>query len=140
MRIFLDANIIFSAIKSDGAVRKLLALLRGAGHELIANHYAMEEAIRNIRVKSDEEDWHNLEGTVIVLPVPHHLELPPDIDLVDKDRPVLASALWLKCDVLLTGDRTHFGHLYGTRVEGVTIHSPHSTAELLLIHWAKDRL
>jgi hypothetical protein len=30
MRIFLDANLFFSAAKSDGAVRRLLALVRQA--------------------------------------------------------------------------------------------------------------
>jgi hypothetical protein len=32
MRIFLDANVLFSAAKSDGTVRQLLALLIDAGH------------------------------------------------------------------------------------------------------------
>jgi hypothetical protein len=61
-------------------------------------------------------------------------ELPPDaIDLLpDKDRPVLASAMSLRCDVLVTGDRTHFGALYGKTVAGVTVHSPQSLAQALL--------
>ena len=33
MRVFLDANVLFSAAKSDGAVRELLRLLLQAGHE-----------------------------------------------------------------------------------------------------------
>ncbi len=32
----------------------------------------------------------------------------------------------------MTGDRTHFGALYGKAVAGVTIHSPRSLAEALL--------
>ena len=31
--MFLDANILFSAAKSDGAMRQLLELLVDAGHE-----------------------------------------------------------------------------------------------------------
>jgi hypothetical protein len=35
------------------------------------------------------------------------------------------------CDVLLTGDRTHFAHLYGQALHEVVVHSPRSLAESL---------
>jgi len=38
----------------------------------------------------------------------------------------------MRCEVLVTGDRTHFGRFYGRRMAGVAIHSPRSLAELLL--------
>jgi len=44
------------------------------------------------------------------------------------DANILRSAA--KTDV--TGDRTHFGALYGKTVAGVAIHSPRSLAEALL--------
>ena len=61
-------------------------------------------------------------------------QLPADAFklLPDKDRPVLAAAIRLGCDALVTGDRTHFGALYGRTIVGVTIHSPRSLAEALL--------
>jgi hypothetical protein len=40
------------------------------------------------------------------------------------DRPALAAAIRLGCEVLITGDKRHFGSLYGERVHGVAIHSP----------------
>ncbi len=52
--------------------------------------------------------------------------------LPEKDRPVLAAAIRLGCDVLVTGDRTRFGSGYGRTFGGVTIHSPRSLAEWLL--------
>ena len=52
--------------------------------------------------------------------------------LPEKDRPVLAAAARMRCEVLVTGDRTHFGRFYGRRMAGVAIHSPRSLAELLL--------
>ena len=52
--------------------------------------------------------------------------------LPEKDRPVLAAAIRLRCDALVTGDRTHFGKLYGVTIEGVAIHSPQSLAEAAL--------
>ena len=48
MRVFLDANILFSAAKSDGAVRELLRLLLDGGHECWADDYVVIEARRNL--------------------------------------------------------------------------------------------
>lgn len=52
--------------------------------------------------------------------------------LPDKDRPVLAAAIRLGCDALVTGDRMHFGAGYGRTFAGVTVHSPRSLAEQVL--------
>lgn len=49
--------------------------------------------------------------------------------LPEKDRTVLAAALRLRCDALVTGDRTHFGPGYGKSFGGVAIHSPRSLAD-----------
>ncbi|HSB21639.1 MAG TPA: hypothetical protein VLE94_00885, partial [Burkholderiaceae bacterium] len=59
--------------------------------------------------------------------------LPDDVAalLPDKDRPVLAAAARLRCDVLVTGDRTHFGALYATVVQGVMVVSPLGLAQAL---------
>lgn len=51
--------------------------------------------------------------------------------LPEARRPVLAAAIHLGCDTLVTGDRTHFGAPYGRAIRGVTIHSPRSLAEAL---------
>ena len=93
MRIFVDANVLFSAAKSDGAVRQLLIPLEKSGHECCVES----------------------------LPLPV------------KDRPVLAAAIHQSCGALVTSDRTHFGPLYGRTIPGVTIHSPRSIAEALLV-------
>jgi hypothetical protein len=54
--------------------------------------------------------------------------LPAEIapELPEKDRPVLAAAIHRECHALLTGDKTHFGPLYGRNLQGVTIYSPAS--------------
>jgi uncharacterized protein len=134
MRIFLDANILFSAAKSDGAVRELLARAHGGGHTLCADGYVVAEASRNIEAKGAEaiEALQALLARIEVAPFQAG-ELPRGAAalLPEKDRPVLAAALRLGCDVLVTGDRTHFGALYGRTVVGVKIHSPRSLAEEL---------
>lgn len=134
MRVYLDAKILFSAAKSDGAVRELLARLVRGGHLLVADAYVVEEARRNLARKGPSAlaMLEQLLGDV-ELALVRQLELPTRVAalLPEKDRPVLAAASRLGCDVLLTGDRTHFGDLYGKRVLGLVVHSPRSLAEAL---------
>lgn len=135
MRIFLDANILFSAAKSAGAVRQMLELLAGARHECWADGYVAEEARRNLAAKAPEglpvlEALLSRMQVAAAHPAPLAAEIAPQ--LAGKDRPVLAAAIRLGCDALVTGDRSHFGPLYGKKPGGVAIHSPRSLAELLL--------
>jgi hypothetical protein len=44
---------------------------------------------------------------------------------------VLAAAVRLRCDALVTGDRTHFGVLYGRSVLGMAVHAPRSLAQAI---------
>jgi len=135
MRIFLDANILFSAAKSDGAIRRLLALLSGAGHECYADTFVVEEARRNLALKAPGS-LPVLDRLLTRIQVAQVKASPAESEAVrslpEKDRPVLAAAIDLSCQALVTGDRTHFGALYGKTVGGVTIHSPRSLAEALL--------
>ena len=60
--------------------------------------------------------------------------------LLAKDQPVLAAAIRLRCDALVTGDRAHFAALYGRAVYGVAVHSPRSLADaqdLLRSGWCR---
>lgn len=136
MRIFLDANILFSAAKSDGAVRQLLAILLKADHECWADGYVIEEARRNLAAKTPD-GLRDLEALLARLHVaaaqPNPAALEATLAIPEKDRPVLAAAIRLKCDALMTGDRTHFGAFYGKALSGVAIHSPRSLAEALLV-------
>ena len=135
MRIFLDANILFSAAKSDGAVRRLLQLLLDAGHECWVDGYVTEEARRNLAAKAPGSDaaLHALLRRMKIAEL-HPSGLPDAAApaLAEKDRPVLAAAIRSHCEALVTGDRTHFGPFYGRTVGVVTIHSPRSLAEKLL--------
>lgn len=135
MRIFLDANVLFSAAKSDGLVRRLLDLLIEAGHECWADGFVAEEARRNLAAKFPD-GLSVLETLLSRLHTgPIHARdsaLEDGLPLPEKDRPVLAAAIRHGCEALVTGDRAHFGRLYGKALHGVTIHSPRSIAEALL--------
>ena len=135
MRIFLDANVLFSAGKSDGAVRQLIDLLIAAGHECVADAYVVEEARRNLAMKSAPQVaslTRLLQRLEVSRLHPQMPAAPALIALPEKDRPVLAAAIALGCAALVTGDRTHFGQFYGKELAGVRIHSPRSLAEALL--------
>jgi len=127
VRVFLDANILFSAARTDGTVRRILGLLSEAGHQSCVNAYVVGEARRNIAVKSPE----HVQALEKLLAGMVHLEFSPRVPareelqlLPEKDRPVLDAATRARCDILLTGDRAHFGRWFGRSLAGVKIHSP----------------
>ena len=134
MRVFLDANILFSAVKSDGAVRELLRLLLDSGHECWIDDYVVIEARRNLTAK-EPNALAELDTLLKRLRSSPAQAPGPELKLVnwlpEKDRSVLAAAMRLRCDALVTGDRTHLGPGYGKVFDGVTIHSPRSLAEQL---------
>ena len=134
MRVFLDANILFSAGKSAGAIRRLVEEIQACGHECVADEYVIAEARRNLEQKfpSAVPDFENLLRGISRLASPPALTAPSlALLLPEKDRPVLASAIQHQCQALLTGDKTHFGRLYGQTISGVCIHSPQILAEAL---------
>jgi len=132
MRVFLDANILFSAAKSAGAVRELLHLVLDSGHECWVDGYVVIEARRNLAAKAPDA-LIAFEALLKRLRISPAQAPGPELKLVnwlpEKDRTVLAAAIRLRCDALVTGDRTHFGSGYGKIFAGVTIHSPRSLAE-----------
>jgi uncharacterized protein len=132
VRIFLDANILFSAAKSTGAVRQLLAMLLEQGHELRADGYVVEEARRNLALKSPASmpELESLLSRIELAPVAS--QAVSTLPLPEKDRPVLEAAIRSRSDMLVTGDRTHFGRFFGSKVEGVEILSPAMLAERVL--------
>ncbi len=135
MRVFLDANTLFSAAKSDGAVRAMLQLLVDRGHDCRADAYVVAEARRNLAAKGPQalDVLDALLADLQIAATAPAAEQSGELDwLPEKDRPVLAAAIRLGCDVLVTGDRTHFGPGYGQTFGGVTIHSLRSLGEQLL--------
>lgn len=140
MRIFLDANILFSAAKSAGAIRHLLLNLGSNGQNFIVDEYVTTEARRNLSNKANQDAIQYFETLLLQLevnPVQHQLRRAGSTAkestewLPEKDRPVLLAAIALKCDALVTGDRTHFGAGYGKTFGGVTIYSPAQLAQAL---------
>ena len=126
MRLFLDANILFSAVHSPKGGARELIKLSDAGHcELITSQHAIVEAGRNLALKSSpppEAVDHVLKSVHRVSDAgPSVVAWAARLGLPENDAPILAAAAAAGADLLVTGDRKHFGHLYGAVVGRVRI-------------------
>ena len=137
MRVFLDANVLFSAAyRETGSVRAFF-LLAGAGAcELVSSAYAVDEARRNIRAKHPGRsgDLESLLRRIALCPEPASATLAwaATHRLPPKDAPILAAAVDARCHLLVTGDRTHFGMLFGRRLRRTVVMLPVDAIELLV--------
>lgn len=127
VKIFLDANIIFSASQLQSPSWQLLERL-SKNATLITHTAVWDEAQRNLLLKRPAwsaglDYWRErVIQSRMIGPC-------PDAGLPPKDAPILAAAIASKADRLLTGDLKHFGHLYGRTFHGALIVSPRLLAE-----------
>jgi predicted nucleic acid-binding protein len=129
MRLFLDANVLFSAAHNPrGNARALFALARKAQVALHTSQFAREEAARNIVVKfpACRQSLSDLLEQVKQTrePPPRLVASAMVVGLPKKDAPILAAAVAAEVDVLVTGDKRHFGPFFGQRVEDVLVLPP----------------
>ena len=137
MRVFLDANVLFSAAYRDsGSVRVFFPLAQAGACKLVTSAYALDEARRNIRAKHPERlaDLELLATKLAVCgePTTRTLAGIATLGLPMKDEPILAAAIDAKCHLLVTGDRTHFGKLFGKRIHGTVVVLPIDAIEILV--------
>ena len=130
MRVFLDANILFSAANPKSRIRALIDLLsRHAG--CMTNAYAIEEARRNLALK-EPALVNELEKLTRTLEMIDGLSLALEIRLSPKDVPILGGAIAGNATHLLTGDERDFGAYFGKTIQGVKIVSPRLLADELV--------
>ena len=137
MKLFLDANILFTAAYSEQGISRTLFRLAGAGRcSLITSAYAADEARRNLAVKAPTvlpEFGNLLEAADIVRePAPAVVARMKQLPLTEKDAPIMAAAVESGADILVTGDRRDFGHLFGLEVEGVLVLNPADTLDRVM--------
>ena len=137
MRVFLDANAISAAAHwPQGRARALFRLAASGRCELVASPHAILEARRNLILKTPRgaEALDALMEQVekVAEAGPQMVESATSHDLQDRDAPILAAAVAAGVNFLVTGDRTHFGHLFGSDVGGVRIVSPAEALESVL--------
>lgn len=122
-RIFLDANILSSMAYGSPGLNRLWERAEEKHCHPLASNYVVEEARRNL---SDSEQIQRLENYLSRIEIVATVDatIPCPIDLTEKDRPVLLTAISAKADYLLTGDLLHFGRYFGKTISGVRISPP----------------
>ena len=131
-RVFLDANVLFSSAWLEGS--GLARLWRLPGITLITSRYAVAEAERNLDTGEQRARLHALAAKLSMVDAPRQGALPAGVELVAKDAPILLAAMEARATHLLTGDRAHFGALYGKMVAGVKILPPAEYLKLPQAH------
>lgn len=126
MRLFLDANVIFSAAHSaQGRAQELVALARAGHRRLYSSRHALDEARRNLEHKSRDFEARldvslgqitlRAEAPAQLLDWAHGEGLPV------QDAQILAAAVHAGAELLVTGDARHFGPLFGKVLRGVRV-------------------
>lgn len=112
MKVFVDANILFSAAYSDDNLPlTLLQLGSSKGLHFITCDYVVEETRRNLQRKASAGLLRlpPLVKACTPIATPTTGEVPASLPA--KDHPIWRGALVTDCNVLLTGDRKDFGGL-----------------------------
>ncbi len=112
MKLFLDANVLFTAAHNPNGKAALVIELGARGHwQLCASHYALEEAARNLERKFPDAlaPLQAALGTIEICDHRSTLDYPPGLPA--KDVPIFQAALAAKATHLLTGDMKDFGPL-----------------------------
>lgn len=121
-KLFLDANILFSAAyQENSGVSKIWAL---KGVQLFTSYYALEEAGRNLEGLSQNSRLEKLISRLQICSCYDDALIPKQIKLRQKDRPILAAAIELKVDYLITGDFRDFGIFFNRKIAGVLVLPP----------------
>ncbi len=131
MRLFLDANLLFTAAHNPRGKAALVIELGAAGHwDLFSSRYVLEEARRNLQRKFPESTAALTDFQSSLSLSSHRPELPRLSGLADKDQPVFQAALGCEATHLLTGDFRDFGPFMNRpeKTHGILIQT---TAEFL---------
>jgi predicted nucleic acid-binding protein len=123
-RLFLDANVLFTAAHNPKGKAALVIELANLGYwDVITSAYAVEEARRNLLRKFPRriEALETLLASIRLTPSPKGKECP--LPLPDKDRPIFEAAVAGNATHLLTGDLKDFGPFMNDseRTQGILI-------------------
>ena len=110
IRLFLDANVLFTAAHNPTGKAALIIELGSQGYwEVVTSSHAIEEARRNVAMKFPQS-LKRLDSLIqLVTKVPFRSGQPCPVSLPPKDRPILEAAIQCKATHLLTGDVKDFG-------------------------------
>ena len=110
MRVFLDANVLFTAAHNPRGKAAFVIELGSEGHfSLYTSEVAREEAERNLKAKFPDAlpRFAGLMDRITI--VASDLSLPAPDSLPENDRVVFQAARTCSATHFLTGDLRHFG-------------------------------
>lgn len=120
-RLFLDANILFSAAyRADAGLVQFWKL---ADTILCSSQYALEEAAINLSENAQRRRLAKLARHVRLFDAALR-ELPSGISLPEKDVPIFLAAMEARATHLITGDSRHFGRYFCQKVAGIVVLPP----------------
>jgi uncharacterized protein len=120
-RLFLDANILFSAAyRADAG---LVQFWRLKNTTLCSSRYALEEARINLAENAQRRRLPKLARHVHFFDAAPR-QLPADISLPEKDVPIFLAAIAARATHLITGDVRHFGLYFSKQIAGILVLPP----------------
>jgi uncharacterized protein len=119
-KIFLDANILFSAAYGSPALKRLWEKARAGRYHLLTSEYVVEEARRILQTDQQQERLSRCLSSVRMVPEADP-GMPCPLNLPEKDVPFFMAAMKAKAECLVTGDLVHFGPHFGKTFYGVKI-------------------
>ena len=122
LRVFLDSNVVFSASRDEGS--RFLDFWRLRDITPVISQYVIGEVVRNVELPDHDARLSALLLQTTIVSDADPRMIPANVRLVFKDEPILAAAIAASVDYLVTGDKSHFGHLYSKRVLGVEVINP----------------
>jgi predicted nucleic acid-binding protein len=109
-RLFLDANVLFTAAHNPGGKAALIIELGAEGHwRVFTSAYAIEETERNLTLKFPGALARHSHLMELVALVKVNPSVPFPAELSAKDRPIFQGALSCRATHLITGDLRDFG-------------------------------
>ena len=120
-RLFLDANVLFSAAYRTDA--GLLQFWKLKDVILCSSHYAVEEARINLSENAQRRRLAKLAQRLRLFEATRQ-DCRSGLSLPEKDAPILLAAIEAQATHLITGDVRHFGSYFGKQIEGILILSP----------------
>lgn len=120
-RLFLDANILFSAAYRPDA--GLVQFWKLKATILCSSRYAIEEARINLSEDVQRRRLLKLARHVRLFDTACR-ELPAGLSLPEKDIPIFLAAIEARATHLITGDVRHFGLYFNKQIAGILVMSP----------------
>jgi putative PIN family toxin of toxin-antitoxin system len=126
----MDTNVLFSALYSDkGPAGEILDYFINGKLNVVVSQQVLEELIRNIKVKLPQA--LPVFQSLLVNAPPMIIKNPSSMEIAEwgkvinfEDAGILASAVSVQADYLLTGDRHFFENPQIARKSGLRIVTP----------------